>query len=179
MQLVAVHHPIEEFPICIGEFVVDIQIPDLLTVGNVGKIAVDPINDRHEAHVVVSWEDPGHYDCRRGRLGLDQSDDRLKASRDIVCPRSGISVNRCITDVICAGKQNDDLGIDSVEFAVFQSPENILCVISDPPEISRVPTKEILFPVGQQFRIIGGTPAARNRVALEIEVGLALLGLRE
>src|SRR5207253_3055341 len=48
-----------------------------------------------------------------------------------------------------------------------------------PSEISRVPTEEILFPIGQQLRIVGGAPAPRNRVALEIDVGLALLGLRE
>ena len=162
MQLVpGVHHPIEESAVVIGEFVVDVQIPDLLTVSDFGEIAVDPVNDGHEAHVVVSWKESRHNDRRRGRLGLDHSHNRLKASRDIVCPHIGIIMHRRIADVICAGEQNDDLGIHSVEFAVLQSPENILCLIGAPSEISRVPTEEILFPIGQQLRIVGG---AQRRV---------------
>jgi len=172
MQLVpGVHHPIEESAVAISEFVVDVQIPDLPAVGDFREIAVDAVNNGHEAHVVVSWEERRHNDRRRRRLGLEKTHNRLDASRDILCPRFGIAMHRRITDVICAGEQNDDFGIHSVEFAVLQPPENILCLIGAPSEISRVPTEEILFPIGQQLRIVGGAPAPRNRVALEIDVG--------
>ena len=86
---------------------------------------------------------------------------------------------RQIADVVCAGEQNHDFGIDSVQLAVLQAPEDILGSITAPAKVSRVPAEEILFPVGEQIGIIDGAPPSCDRVAFEVNVDPGLLRLRE
>src|SRR5271170_2097141 len=148
MQLVTIHHSVKEPAVTVGQLVVDVQIPDLPAVGDLGEIAIDPVYDRNEVHVVVSWEDTNDNDRRRGRLGLNQLYNRLKTSRDIVSPCVGATGHRLIADVIRPGEQNNDLGIYSVEFAVLEPPENVLRLIGAPAEVRRVPAEEALPPIG-------------------------------
>ena len=82
---------------------------------------------------------------------------RLQASRNIGRSRISIRRSRRIANVVRAGEQNDDLGVDSVQLAILQTPEDVLRSIPAPSEISRIPAKEILFPIGQQ------TPDSRAR----------------
>ena len=80
-----VHHPVEEPSVAVGQFVVDIQISNLLTVSELRQIVVDAVDDGNERHIVVSREDSHHNDCRRGRLLLNHMHNRLKTSRNVVC----------------------------------------------------------------------------------------------
>ena len=82
-----------------------------------------------------------------------------------------------IADVVGPGKQDDDLGIDPVEFSIVQSPEDVLSAIGAPTEVCRVPAEKVLFPVGQEFRIIRGPPAADDGIAFEVDVDAPALRL--
>jgi hypothetical protein len=129
-----------------------------LTIGEPEQIAVDPVDDGHQSHIVVSREEPHYEDRRRWRLRLDHAHNRLKTSRDLVCSRVNVPSGRCIGDVVCASEQNDDFGVDCIQLAVLQTPEDILRLIGAPSEISRVPAEEILFPIGQQVGVVDGAP---------------------
>ena len=178
MQLVAiVHHAVEQLAIPIRQFVVDVQIPDPLAVGKFGQIVVDLVDRRHHRHVVVAREDARDDDGGVGSLCLHDVQDRLKAPgdiRDLVVIAPG---GRGIADVIGAGEQDDDLRIDSVQLSIVEAPEDVLSGVGAPSEVGRVPAEEVLLPVGQQFRIVGSSPAAGDGVALEIDVDAAFLGL--
>src|ERR1019366_4447943 len=63
-----IHHSVEQSPIAAGEFVVDVQIADLPAIGEPEHIGVDPVDDRHERHIVVSRKDAHYDDRRRGSL---------------------------------------------------------------------------------------------------------------
>src|SRR5207245_7943748 len=58
-------------------------------------------------------------------------------------------------------------------------PENVLRSITAPSKVSRVPAEEILFPIGEQIRVVEGAPASCDRVAFEVNVDPWLLRLRE
>ena len=122
-------------------------------------------------HFVVARENAGQHDRGVGRLGLHDAQDGLQAPGDIRSRSPGR-----IANVVRARQQNDDLGIHSVQFAVVETPEDVLDLIGAPSEIGRIPTEEILFPIGQQLGIIRGPPAARNGIALEIDVDATLPG---
>src|SRR5258708_21823394 len=89
-----VHHPVEQPSIAVGQFVVDIQISDLLAISELRQTAVDPVDEGNERHIVVPREDPHYYDCRRGRLLLNHVQNRLKTSRKVVCFRVGSTWGR-------------------------------------------------------------------------------------
>src|SRR6267143_6502976 len=82
-----VYHPVEHPSIAAGQFVVDIQISNLLAISELRQSAVDPVDEGNERHIIVPREDPHHYDCRRGRLLLNHMPTRLKTSRNVVCSR--------------------------------------------------------------------------------------------
>ncbi len=69
--------------------------------------------------------------------------------------------------------------MDVVQLAVLQSPEDVLHGVTTPGEIAGIPAEEVLFPVGQQLGIVQRPPATHDRIAFEIDVDAALLGLFE
>ncbi len=73
-------------------------------------------------------------------------------------------------DVVGARQQHDHLRIDAIELAVLQPPQDVLDAVGAPAEVRRVPSEEVLLPVLQQLRIVGGAPAPRDGVAFEIDV---------
>src|SRR5205085_5172850 len=89
------------------------------------------------------------------------------------------SPGRCVTDVFCASKQNDDFGIDSIQLAVLQTPQDVLRPIGTPSEISRVPAEEILLPIGEQVGVVDGAPSSCDRVTFKVDVDPAMLRLPE
>ena len=72
--------------------------------------------------------------------------------------------------------KNYDFRVNAFEFSVIQTPENVLCSVAAPAEVSSIPSAEVLFPVREQIWITGGSrPASRDRVAHEVEIDMALL----
>ena len=53
-----IHHSIAQHPFAVGQFVVDIQISNLLALRQLRQIAVDPLDDRSERHIVVPGKIP-------------------------------------------------------------------------------------------------------------------------
>src|SRR6185295_8494394 len=84
---------------------------------------------------------------------------------------------RAVTDIIRAGQQYNHFWVDAVEFTIFEAPQDVLNGVGAPAEIRRVPTEEVLFPVGEHVRIIRGAPAADDGVAFEVDVDTALARL--
>ena len=70
-------------------------------------------------------------------------------------------------------------GIDAIELAVLQPPEDVLRAVGAPAEVARVPAGERRLPVGEEVRIVGRAPAPRDRVADEVDVDPPLRPLRE
>ena len=113
------------------------------------------------------------------RLGVQDVQDGLQALRDVlhhgVVPFRG---NR-VADVVGAGQQNDDFRIHSVHLSVVEPPEDVLDPVRPPAEIGRIPSVEIARPTRQQIGTVGRPPTPRDRIAREIDVDPALLGLFE
>ena len=82
-------------------------------------------------------------------------------------------------DVVRAGEDDDHLRVHAIELAVLDAPEHVLDPVGAPAEVGRVPAGEVLAPVGEELRIVRRAPAARDRVALEVDVDLPLRALRE
>src|ERR1700683_1604819 len=101
------------------QFVVNIQISNLLAVSKLRQIAVDPVDDRSERQFVVPGKDSHHDDCRGGRLLLNHMQNRLKSSRDVGSSFINATWSLQIADVVCASQQNDDFGVDSVQLSVL------------------------------------------------------------
>ena len=180
MKFVArVHQAVEQLAVRTGQLGIHVEIPDLLAVGQLGQICVDPIDHGHHRHIIVAREDAGHDDGGVGSLGLHDAQDGLESPGDIrdfgfiAARRNGTA------DVIGAGEQHDDLRVDSVQFPIVETPEDVLSLIGAPAEIGRVPTEKVLFPIRQQRGIVGRAPTPRDRVAFEIDVDAALLRFLE
>ena len=75
-----------------------------------------------------------------------------------------------MADVVGSGEEDKHFRIYSFEFAVLEPPQDIFCFVAAPAKIRRVPAEEVVFPVGKEIRIIGGSPAAGDGVALKIDV---------
>ena len=82
-------------------------------------------------------------------------------------------------DVVGAGQHHDDLRLHAVQLAVGEPPEDVLRRVAAPAEVGRVPAVEVLLPVGEEVGVVGGAPAAGDRVAGEVDVDPPLLRLFE
>src|SRR5207247_4686266 len=107
----------------------------------------------------------------RGRLSAACVQNRFDPARDIVDRRGG---RRYAPNVVRAGEHDDDLRVDAVELTVLEPPQDVLRLVGAPSEIGSVPAEEILRPVREELRIVGGAPAPRDRVADKINVDAAL-----
>ena len=72
-------------------------------------------------------------------------------------------VRRLAAEVVRAGEDHDDLGVDAVEFAVGETPEDVLNAVGTPAEVGGVPAEEILFPIGEELRVVGRSVSLSNR----------------
>lgn len=50
-------------------------------------------------------------------------------------------------EVIGAGLQDDEFGLDALEFTVSQSPKDVMGGIATPSEVGGVPTVEVAVPI--------------------------------
>jgi hypothetical protein len=174
MQLVAVvHHAVEEPAVLVSESIVDVEEPHGPSIGQPREIVVDPPDRRHHRHVVVAWKDGGEDDGRLWRFAAARRENRREGAGDL---RHGGVGPRRAADVVRPGQQHDHLGMDAVQLALLEAPQDVLCLVGAPPEIGRVPAEEVLRPVCEQRRIVCRAPPTCNRVALEVHVDAA--GLR-
>ena len=79
--------------------------------------------------------------------------------------------------LLVPASSDDHLRIHAIELAVLQAPEDVLDPVGAPAEVGGVPAEEVLLPVGEELRIVGRAPAARDRVAFEVDVDRSLLAL--
>ena len=70
-----------------------------------------------------------------------------------------------------------DFRIYAVQFAVVETPQNVLRCVGAPSEIAGIPSEKVLLPVGQQLRIVRCAPAACDGITFEIDIDTALLRL--
>ena len=177
MQLVAsVHHPVEQPAGVVCELVVHVQVPHRGAVRHPREIQVDPVDLRHHRHVVVAREDRRHNDGGLRRLAAARVDHGPQAACDV---RGLVGTAGLDADIVGAGKDHDHLGIHAVQLAVDEPPQDVLDPIGAPPEVRGIPSVEAGAPVGQQFRIIGGSPSPRDRVADEVDVDATVRPLLE
>ena len=105
----------------------------------------------------------------------DFSDERGDAAGHVRGARLASPSGRRIAHVVSAGHEHDDLRIHAVELAVLQAPEHVLRLVRAPAEVRGVPAREVLLPVGEEVLVlrVARAPAARDRVAHEVDVDLA------
>ena len=76
------------------------------------------------------------------------------------------------TEIVGADHDHDDLRMDAVEFAVLQTPENLLGRLSGNAQIQRLPWREARIAVGSMSR-----PPVGDRVADQDEIEVPFPGL--
>jgi hypothetical protein len=157
MELVAsVDHAVNQLAVPICQAGIHVEIPNLFPVGKFGQIIIDPIYGRHDSRIAVAWENARHDDRRVRSLRLHDVDDCSDAIGDVRHFDVIAAMEHRISDVIRASEQHNNLRIHSVELPVSEPPEDVLNCIGAPPQIGRIPPEEVLIPIGQQVRIIGG-----------------------
>ena len=134
----------EQSTVFIGKSVVYVEEANRLPVGKPGDVVVDAIDGGDHRHAVVARENRGENNRRVRRFLPAKIDERLDAFGNV---GNFIVVARVATNVVRAGKYDDDLGVDVVEFAIFQSPEDVLDRIPAPAKVGGIPTKKVLFPI--------------------------------
>ena len=183
MQLVArVHHAVEQLAVLVRELAVDIQIADPLAVGKPGQIGIDLVDRGHDRQVVVSGKDGGGDDNRVGGLLLHHSQDGCETARDVLHLGIVAPGRHPGAHIVRSGEQDDDLRMDAVQFAVLQSPEDVLSGVCAPSEIGRVPAEKVLRPDHALFGLLqqlavsgegilvgsGGRPIGRTNLAGQV-----------
>ena len=176
MQPIA-RDPGQQVALVIRQLVVDVDKADRRPVGKRREPHVDRPDGRGERGVLGAGEEGGHHDRRSGRFLAERGDDRLDSVDDI---RDGRLIGRAAPgQVVRACLQDDDLRGDAVELAVPQAPEDVVRRVAPPAEVRRIPAVEVPRPVGQESGVVGRPPSSRDRVALEIDVDLPPLRLRD
>ena len=174
MQLVD-RHAGKQFSLGVGEASVDVQVADRLAVRQFRQVGVDAIDGRHD-RAVVAREDAHEDDRGSGSLLTAEVDQGGEAARDV--GDLGV-ITGLLADVVGSAEQHDDLGVHAIQFAVLQPPEHVLGVVCAPAEVAGIPAAEVLVPMGQEIRVVGRTPAPRDRVAEEVDRNAAVLRLFE
>lgn len=126
---------------------IDIHIANQTTIGEPGQIGVDAVDDGHDGDIVIARRNPRENDCRCGRLVPAQLHDRANAASNVFDSRIVVADRRTFSHVIGSGHQYDDLWLDTIELAIFQTPEYVLRTVGPPAEVGRVPAVEIFAPV--------------------------------
>ncbi|HEX9365523.1 MAG TPA: hypothetical protein VF921_02790 [Vicinamibacterales bacterium] len=172
VQLVGVHHAVEQPSVLVGELVVHIDVAHPRAVGEPGEVGVDGLDLRENSQVVIAGKDAGQDNRRRRRFPPNGVNDPRKAAGD----RRNLRVAaRPRPDVVRAGQDHDDLRVDAVQLSVLEPPEHVLNLVRAPAEVRGIPAEEIRLPVREVGRIVDRAPAAHDRVADEIDVDAALL----
>src|ERR1041384_3847561 len=81
-------------------------------------------------------------------------------------------------EIIGASHQNDDPGMNPVQFSILQPPEYVLNRVTAPPKIGGVPSEEILVPIRQQLVVlrVARAPPPSNRIPFKIDLNPAAPG---
>jgi hypothetical protein len=177
MQFVAlIHHSVKESPIRVCQSIVHVQESSLFPIRESRDVVVNVIDRGDRRHVVVARKDGRQHNRRVGCLSTAEVEDRLDASRRVL---NDVRASWLSPDVIRSGQYDDNLWRDPIEFAILESPENILGAIRAPSKICGIPSEEIRGPVSEKFWIVGRAPAADNGITYEIDVDAALASFIE
>ena len=163
-------HSVEQLPSRIGEGAVDVQIPNRPAVGEAGDPAIGFVDHRHGAHRVVAGKNGGQDDRRLWRLAAHDVEDRPDPAADVLRPVRDVDRLRDNADVVGARQEHDDLRVHGVQLTVVQPPQHVLRRVAAPAEVGGVPADQLLPPVAEQVRVVGGSPAPGDRVAGEIDI---------
>ena len=79
-----------------------------------------------------------------GALDCISAHNGLQALSHICGERVDAFGRNSVADIVRAGQQHDHFRIDAVQFAVFETPEDVLDAIGAPTEIGRIPAEEVL-----------------------------------
>ncbi len=109
-------------------------------------------------------------DAEQQDLGLGR---RCRSSSTMALIPCAISSAVAELGVVGADHEHDDLGLDAVELAVLDPPEDVLGPVAADAEIGRVPRPVEPLP----DRVV--VPALRDRIAEEEQVDVPLLGSLE
>lgn len=161
----------------IGQFIVDVQIPHFFAIGKFRDIVVNFVDGGNHG----GWgarKNPGQDDGGVGRLLLANVEYGLDTFCDVL--DLGIAP-RTAADVIDSRQDDDDLWVDPVEFAVIETPEDILNQVGAPTKVRGIPAVEIGCPVFQICLVlrIAGAPPTGDGITLEVDVDAAFFGLFE
>ncbi len=138
------------------ENMVDVQKRNHLSVVEFGDAIVDFMDGIHLRRSIagpIAWKDSQQEDFGFGTFGAHFSNDLLHAFGNLI--------RRIVFAVVGADHEDDDLGVDAVNFAVLDAPDDMLGAISADTEIGSVA-------IGVEF-----IPNAFAAIAPEIGDGIA------
>ena len=88
-------------------------------------------------------------------------------------------IARMVAEVVGAPHEDDDFGVYAIEFAVIETPEDVLQRIASPAEVGGVPAVKGVFPVDEEFRVVRRSPAPGDGVTHKVKINAALGALGE
>lgn len=128
----------------VGQAIVHVQEANFLAIGEAGDRSIDLVDDWREAGLIVAWKDRRENDRGFWRFESAGIDDGLDAARNVAWRVLAVAWR---ADIIRTGQDDDHLGMDSVEFSVSESPQDVLGGVGAPTEVGGIPTVEIRVPV--------------------------------
>jgi hypothetical protein len=162
------HDVLGQLAVVVEEGRGDVLVEDLLVIG----VALDDLVDRDVQLAVrvvgglAAGEDAEQEDLGLGAFLLDAVDDRLDA-------RGGVlGLVLAMAGVVGADHDDDQVGRQSVEVAVIETPQHVLGAIAADAEVGGVARGVKLLP----HLAPGAFPRLGDRITDEDELGLALLG---
>lgn len=134
----------------VGEGVVDIEELDVEPLGGeladeIGELLIDLEDGGIEFSVLGAGEHGGENEVGVGGEGVEFMNNGVDALDDVgevVCVGGTLE-----GEVIGTGLQDDEFGLDALEFSVSQSPKDVMGGIATPSEVGGVPTVEVAVPV--------------------------------
>ena len=119
--------------VVVEEVLADVEVLDHLAVVELGDLLVDLATELARGSGparLAAGEDAEQQDLGLGELLAERLDDRLDAVGDLV---GGVGA-----DVVGADHQHDDLGVDPVDLAVLEPPEDVLGAVAADAEVGGV-----------------------------------------
>ena len=140
------------------------------------RLRVDGVDRRHQGHVVVAREDRRQDDRGVRRLGRGARSTIAVMPRVMsatIASRSGDAA--AAATLFVPAWSDDDLRVHAVELAVLQPPQDVLCACRRPSRNWRHSIRgSSASSSARNSRVVGRAPAARDRVADEVDVDAAL-----
>ena len=147
----------------------------VLPSASVARFALMPVDLRHDGHVVVAREDAVRMIVASGAFWRHEIDDRLQAARDVRRPSRHRPA--ALPTLFVPASSTITFGF-TPSSSPFSRRQRMFSTRSAPqPKSAAFQPKKFSLPVGEELRIVGRAPAARDGVAFEVDVDAALLRL--